>query len=125
MIDFIAEDDAAGAENELLVEDEAAAAGDELVVEDEAAVAAGELVVEDEAAAARDELVVEDEAAVAGDELVVEDEEVAAKSIGTGWGCSTSGVEQAFSGIRALTNSKGNMNEVSLRDVFFFLAPKI
>ena len=90
-----------------------------MVVEDEAAVAGGEPVVEDEAAAAGDELVVEDEAAVAGDELVVEDEEVAAKSIGTGWGCSTSGVEQAFSGIRALTNSKGNMNEVSLRDVFF------
>ena len=77
MIDFIAEADAAGAENELVVEDEAAAAGDELVVSDEAAVAG-------------DELVVSDEAAVAGDEFLVENEEVAAKSIGTGFGFAVS-----------------------------------
>ena len=42
-----------------------------------------------------------------------------------GWGCSTSGVEQAFSGIRALTNSKGSMTEIALAMKFFFLAPNI
>ena len=39
-----------------------------------------------------------------------------------GWGCSTSGVEQAFSGIRALTNSKGSMTEIALRDEVFLLS---
>ena len=39
-----------------------------------------------------------------------------------GWGCSTSGVEQAFSGIRALTNSKGSMTEIALGDEVFLLS---
>ena len=39
-----------------------------------------------------------------------------------GWGCSTSGVEQAFSGIRSLVASKGRMTEIHLRDEIFLLS---
>ncbi|CAL1152346.1 unnamed protein product [Cladocopium goreaui] len=38
-----------------------------------------------------------------------------------GWGCSSSGVEQNFAGVRTLTKSKGNMTEVNLRDEIFLL----